>query len=989
MKKIYLALSCMIMYCSILDAQSNYSYTQIVDSALFPVSKTQITTGVLYDRAFPIAGLHVFKSTDTSFFWHFYQAYSELYNATYNKNGLTPVKRIDSIAQSSYAVNGIVPVGILYYDFNVLDTNAIVNNLFYRGADSLLHDVTGRTGNPYLLKNITIAAALAKDTLDYGNGSFKFKFDSQLFLKNKAVTITSLNADFGSGNQNITSGNVLTVTYTSSGMKTIKFTVTYSNAQTATAYAKIFIKSNISSRYGAPVPPNETRTITDTQYGYQGYGETAKKYNSGKYGIYYHRNTPDGPIETIIKKPIIIVDGFDPTDDRDVADIYGIYLQYTQTQNLGNELRNLGYDVIILNFPTLIGAGDPRYQGGDFIQRNAFLLVTLIEKINQELTANGSTEKLVVIGPSMGGLVSRYALKWMENNGKNHNTRLWISFDAPHKGANVPIGDQSFIDFESGVSKAAEASRDNKLSSIAAKQMLLHHYLAGTTLPSGAPNFRNNWQTELDNLGYPQNVRRVALINGAINGTTQGTACQNVYKVKVNIHALNALLFFAQIIKVTEGNIWFTGNNGNACQVFKGWLAAPFLSNSKSAAAPSSSKSYDILPGGYYDTQAQLGGSNTPFSSIFDKNYKRSVTTSMGYFGMWTETIAQIDNPNHCFIPTFSALGMDITNKDLSENLYNRDLVCTGETPFQNYYAPLTNQEHITLTAENVAWIKQEIAGNKQMSSVNYAVLYPFVQTSGSDPVCTTATFQINNLPSGSTISWQSSNTSIATISSTGNPATLTRQGTQTGTVTITATITRPCSESKVVMTKTIFIGMTTPGPISWEWNLPPKRVRLTVNAVPNATSYQWYLNNTLKATTSVPQYDLPMAGNVSCGNSYNFGVRAVGSCGTSQISYAGATMPSCDNALSVSPNPASNNIKVELDTDNAATLRSANANTVTSTIQEVVVYDKSGIVRLRKKFSQGGSTQTISLTGLPSDVYTLQVFDGAKWQSKKIIVKH
>lgn len=123
----------------------------------------------------------------------------------------------------------------------MLDTNAVANNLFYRGADSLLHDVTGRTGNPYLLKNITVAAALTKDTLDYGNGSFKFKFDSQLFLKNKTVTITSLYADFGSGNQNITSGNVLTVTYANGGVKTIKFTVTYSNAQTTTAYASIFM----------------------------------------------------------------------------------------------------------------------------------------------------------------------------------------------------------------------------------------------------------------------------------------------------------------------------------------------------------------------------------------------------------------------------------------------------------------------------------------------------------------------------------------------------------------------------------------------------------------------------------------------------------------------------------------------------------------------------------------------------------------------------
>ncbi len=36
MKKINLALLCMIMHCAILNAQINYTYTQIVESVLFP-----------------------------------------------------------------------------------------------------------------------------------------------------------------------------------------------------------------------------------------------------------------------------------------------------------------------------------------------------------------------------------------------------------------------------------------------------------------------------------------------------------------------------------------------------------------------------------------------------------------------------------------------------------------------------------------------------------------------------------------------------------------------------------------------------------------------------------------------------------------------------------------------------------------------------------------------------------------------------------------
>ncbi|MCO5239004.1 MAG: T9SS type A sorting domain-containing protein [Chitinophagaceae bacterium] len=830
MKKKPTILLASLLLSVMLFAQDNITYTKMADSLLFPVSKSQITTGILYDRVMPFAGLHAFNNTDTSSYLHFFQAYSELYSAAYSNGSMMNAAQIDTLSNAMYYTNNVIPVGVLYYDFNLIDTLAIANNLFYKGPDSLLHDVPGRTGNPFKLKTITVAAALSQDTLSYGTGNITFKYVSQLFLTNKAVTITSIYADFGSGNQNLTSGNNVTVFYPTSGQKTIKFTITYSNAQTVTVYSKIFLSSPpVSGRFGEPFDPDVMVNIDDIAYGYKGYGEAAKIYNSGEYGIYYHRTSPGGPKEMILKKPIIILDGFDPLEARKIRDLYGVYLQYTSSANFGKEMLDLGYDVIVVNFPNkpetksvyIPGIGtlsheETRVQGADFIQRNAFLLVTLIEKINQQLAANGSSEKLIVIGPSMGGLISRYALRWMELNGKDHNTKLWISFDAPHKGANIPIGDQYFIDFYASKlkSESAKDARDNSLNSPAARQMLLHHFTANSTTPAGAPDLRNNWQTELDNLGYPQNLRKVALINGAINGTTQGTACQNVYKLKVNAHVPNVFLLFVQIIRVTEGNIWFTGNNGNACEVFKGWTGAPFISNSKSAAAPSSSKSYDIAPGGYYDAQAQLGGSNIKFSFLFGKLYKPSVIPTTGYFGMWTETQSQILNPNHCFIPTFSALGMNITNKDLSENLYNRDLTCTGETPFDAYYAPLVNQEHITLTAENVAWIKEEIAGNKQMSSVNYAVLYPLVQTGGADPVCTNATFQINNLPSGSSISWQSSNPSIATVSATGNPVTLTQQGTQSGAITLTATIARPCSESNVVMTKTITVGAPSCPPI-------------------------------------------------------------------------------------------------------------------------------------------------------------------------------
>src|SRR5690606_13123572 len=54
----------------------------------------------------------------------------------------------------------------------------------------------------------------------------------------------------------------------------------------------------------------------------------------------------------------------------------------------------------------------------------------------------GVVQPNVVLGQSMGGVIARWALRDMEDKGQNHQTRLFISYDAPHQGANVPQGYQ-------------------------------------------------------------------------------------------------------------------------------------------------------------------------------------------------------------------------------------------------------------------------------------------------------------------------------------------------------------------------------------------------------------------------------------------------------------------------------------------------------------------------------------------------------------------
>lgn len=99
----------------------------------------------------------------------------------------------------------------------------------------------------------------------------------------------------------------------------------------------------------------------------------------------------------------------------------------------------------------LLGTGTNDYDiiyvdwkiGTDYIQRNALLLEEIIRWVNNNKEPlGGIIQPNVIIGQSMGGLIARWALRDMENKGQNHQTRLFISYDSLHQGANVPLGYQ-------------------------------------------------------------------------------------------------------------------------------------------------------------------------------------------------------------------------------------------------------------------------------------------------------------------------------------------------------------------------------------------------------------------------------------------------------------------------------------------------------------------------------------------------------------------
>lgn len=505
-------------------AQTEPTFTQEVDHLFQHLNKSHINTGLLYDRVFPFARLDLFGqfAPDTANADLFIQAYSELRHSSYAVSSLLTTDNLRyKIRQSVDA--GIIPIGLITYKFNQIDTLALEDGLLYL-SDSLYYDASPRSRSPYWEKRTNMAAIFTETV---NSGTVQFKILPDLVASNLGLSINSVQIDFGNGLNSYTIGQSINVNFSSGGLFTIKYIIHFSNGTQATTYSTLNVEhdavasfstsslsttNNSTSIRKPDIPPCTEPVEIYSEESFIGYDESTPI--KGKGDVSYYYSDPECNNKVLLK-PIIILDGFDPGNGRTGPSLYANELEYERTPgefiNLGTDLRKKGYDVIVLNFPENEYINQnfrQMWAGADYIERNAYVLVTLIKEVNAKLAENGSTAELIIMGPSMGGLISRYALAYMEQKLRdnpaeatwNHRTKLWFSFDSPHLGANIPIGDQYFIEYYAV--RVNNTGADNGLKMLdtpAARQMLVHHHSAKSEFPQ-AHSFR---QSLLNNFACP------------------------------------------------------------------------------------------------------------------------------------------------------------------------------------------------------------------------------------------------------------------------------------------------------------------------------------------------------------------------------------------------------------------------------------------------------------------------------------------------------
>ena len=960
---------------TLLNAQKPGSFTHTADSLFQHLNKNGITTGILYDRVFPYATLHVFNTPyfDTSNIYHFKQAYYELYNAKYDKTDLKKPLTVDK-EMEAIKKTGKVPIGIISFKFNQIDTNALKDNLL-EDRNGIYYDVPNRSRSPYWKKQISIVSPLV-DSIE--GLQVNFQTSSALYLQNTNQSIQSLKADFknGKGLINIGLHNTITINYPSYGKKIIKFIIKYQDNTEVTTYAyfKLVKPEDANVNTGTPCDKNGyiTANIPFTDY------ENNTFKGQGNIRYYFATNHP---CNGKVKKPIIILDGFDPGDTRTIGKLYRIYLNNPRRYKFADDVRNKGYDIVVLNFPTYTNElGNTVDGGADYIERNAFVLIKLINKLNQELKENNSSEQLVIIGPSMGGLISRYTLAYMEKHNMPHNTRLWISLDAPHNGANIPIGAQKYLEFfaDNGVENA-QATLTLQLNNPAAKQQLLHHYLSYSDSAMGAPGFRDRFVQSLTangvagSGGFPLIPRKIALVDGSLNGTLQhgATACQLALTSKTYLAI--KLFLFIKLIRIAEGNIYFAGSYGNSCtvldahQLFEG-------STDAHGYAPASSVSYDIAPGGLRTSLFTLAEEGGGYSEFF-KFLFQSIGTSTDF---------TVYNGSHSFIPTKSALAFRGANEDLAESVYNRNLVCTGETPFDTYYGGTKNFEHSFIDSSMAKFAISEIQGKHRKPPYDTSLSSLFI--SGPDRFCVPgATYSLKGgaVSEGTQYTWSVA-PSIAEI----NYDKLTHQvqlsKISNGTATLSLALKQSCG-LKQTLYKTFSIGGYSSGdyPVSGpSVSCKNQTVYFSTNQLPGAINYAWFWPGDWVYESGQGTNSLTLKTSATSGP---VGVRVANACdagGSPAMQFV--QVNNCGFAMKIIPNPSQGNIYVQMEQ-----AQSLKTDAAYEKIYKLEIIDRYGGIRKKFSYASGEISLTVDLSNLENGTYFIHAFNGTVWDYQQVIISH
>jgi len=617
--------------------ESNRDLSSRLADVLAAVPADAVPTGLLSDRVVEFVGFagHAGEPGErplTLAEWR--QLYTQIKRSAVGQRPWAALQDLE-LQTGSTPQRGVIPVAILDLNYDRIRIDALET-----GALTIRNGrVTPGTGSFFETRRLFAASALQDWT--YHGESVSFRADRANHFTNGhtqgPLPAGDLTIDFddGSGFVRVSWGHEHTVRYLTPGGKTVRVRLVDPDGVSHEAAFCFDVR-----RLRTPAPHDTLHIQATIPYlGGLGTGEA--------YVYLAHQHA-------VLTDPVVVIEGFDLDNSMNWDELY----ELLNREELLETLRARGYDAVVLNFTDAV----------DYIQRNAFVAVELLAQVRAAIEPQRT---IALAGASMGGLVGRFALAYMEAYALEYAVRNFISFDAPQDGANVPLGLQYWLWFFASESPEAAALLA-ALDAPGARQMLCYHHTDPPGTTGQSDPLRAQLLADFAALGeYPDLLRKVAIINGS------GTQMSQGFQAGQQIIRWEYSSFLVDII----GNVWAVPD-GSAQTIFHGLIDIILLPEEEVIVTVSGTRPYDNAPGGWRDSMAELDATAAPYGDIVALH------------------------PNHCFIPSVSAL--HIATEDLFYDIAG-DPQLLSHTPFDAVYFPLENEEHVAITPASAAWFIAEV----------------------------------------------------------------------------------------------------------------------------------------------------------------------------------------------------------------------------------------------------------------------------------------
>lgn len=790
-------LSLVLNFGTVARAQTSVEENPVVRGALDEMfedlDKTKVPTGYLLDYAMDLVELSDYDGTeltDSNYVNRalFVDILRSVRSAAVNASASVAIP--SAAVESSYPiiVGASVDVSIAAFKYNYIVANALEDGLIeYDEASQKVSDAWkgGTWQNPY---GETHVLAFAPVSSVIQSKDVTYNFLSNLLYKNETINELYFDAGDGNGYRKISAGAVVNANYSGNGKKELRLKAVTGSGKVLEAHSAVYVAQPDPDIKGMGVASGKFLSSEDMNEVWNGISVSAGV------SCYAH----DG---VSLKKPFIVVEGFEPLELEQMIDGntdkfgYNTYYEFADIFYGGDVPTSLKneYDLVYIDW----------YNSTEDIRANAALFMKILRKINQMKADAGSTEKNVVMGQSMGGLVARYALRTMECNGEEHETATYISQDSPHLGANVPLGALYFVhqlmSFVHGYDKLADMGDMflhgmlsegeevvyNVMHSMAARQMLVNYVDPSGNLDNSV---HNEWQEELEQLGFPEGdegtkIQNLAIVNGGVcdmslvynkylayaDGYAQPSFFVSLVATFVpdrifenwDLSALSDVVFFigeSRLNLQIRLNPLSAAVAGQPVSSFKFWYSKKFLwwevrnitlFSSEKYASGTNGMYYDDFPGSYFPL-SQAKNILPEYRDIGEDCYLWSINGS-GSVGSYSLTFGMTDKI--MFIPTASALAIkgDLSSSDYMRNYYTDFPEPEEETGFDAYYLFSESTEHIRWNKDMFDWIADCLEG--EVSGPEYV---------GEEEA------QYSLVGSDKPVVWSTSSNAIATIDNTG-----------------------------------------------------------------------------------------------------------------------------------------------------------------------------------------------------------------------------